>query len=416
METLTELVARITADATQLKAGLAGAEKSVQSFGQKFNSTISGLQAPLNRLSTSMLVIGTAITGMAVLSVKNFASMGSQLTNLAIKTGFSTTALSKLSYMAKINNTSIEGLEVGIRRMQSVLYDASKGSKEAAASLSAIGISVEDIIGLSPEQQFEAITNALADMEDQNTKVRVAQDLFSRSGTQLLPILEMGKEGMKAAGDEAQRLGVVMDTETAAGANKLDTSLKDIQVSLTGAANKIAQVLAPKVLDLAKKFTDIVVKVTEWIEKNPKLIDQIIEVGLKLAAFAVILKSVAMAMALVTAFTGPHGLAMILASIAAAGLAYVAIEGMAKAMQHTEGGVTKGYASGGIVTRPTLAMVGEAGPEAIIPLSSGGMGNTTLNFNIGTWMGDEVGIRRLSQTVLTYIREDLRRGVTSGVI
>ncbi len=43
-------------------------------------------------------------------------------------------------------------------------------------------------------------------------------------------------------------------------------------------------------------------------------------------------------------------------------------------------------AEGGIVTGPTLAMIGEAGPEAVIPLSrAGGMGmggsNVTINFN-----------------------------------
>ncbi len=43
-------------------------------------------------------------------------------------------------------------------------------------------------------------------------------------------------------------------------------------------------------------------------------------------------------------------------------------------------------AKGGIVTGPTLAMIGEAGPEAVIPLSrAGGMGmggsNVTINFN-----------------------------------
>jgi len=37
-------------------------------------------------------------------------------------------------------------------------------------------------------------------------------------------------------------------------------------------------------------------------------------------------------------------------------------------------------AEGGIVTRPTLAMVGEAGPEAVVPLDkAGGMGNITIN-------------------------------------
>lgn len=36
-------------------------------------------------------------------------------------------------------------------------------------------------------------------------------------------------------------------------------------------------------------------------------------------------------------------------------------------------------ADGGIVTRPTLAMIGEAGPEAVVPLSRGGYGGTTVN-------------------------------------
>lgn len=40
-----------------------------------------------------------------------------------------------------------------------------------------------------------------------------------------------------------------------------------------------------------------------------------------------------------------------------------------------------GYATGGIVTQPTMALVGEAGPEAIIPLNeAGAMGGITINF------------------------------------
>lgn len=39
------------------------------------------------------------------------------------------------------------------------------------------------------------------------------------------------------------------------------------------------------------------------------------------------------------------------------------------------------FAQGGIVTRPTLAMIGEAGPEAVVPLSRGGLGGITINVN-----------------------------------
>lgn len=45
-------------------------------------------------------------------------------------------------------------------------------------------------------------------------------------------------------------------------------------------------------------------------------------------------------------------------------------------------------AAGGIVTRPTLAMIGEAGPEAVVPLSgrNSAMGNT-YNINVNAGMG-----------------------------
>lgn len=41
-----------------------------------------------------------------------------------------------------------------------------------------------------------------------------------------------------------------------------------------------------------------------------------------------------------------------------------------------------GFADGGIVTRPTIALIGEKGPEAIVPLTQpGAMGGSTIHFN-----------------------------------
>jgi hypothetical protein len=52
-----------------------------------------------------------------------------------------------------------------------------------------------------------------------------------------------------------------------------------------------------------------------------------------------------------------------------------------------------GFAEGGVVTRPTLAMVGEKGPEAIIPLSQmGGMGGgVTVNVTGGISTSAQIG-------------------------
>lgn len=62
-------------------------------------------------------------------------------------------------------------------------------------------------------------------------------------------------------------------------------------------------------------------------------------------------------------------------------------------------------ADGGVVTRPTLAMVGEAGPEAVLPLGSraarhaqgGNVSGPTIHLHIGTVVGDQNGIRDLAE-------------------
>ena len=68
------------------------------------------------------------------------------------------------------------------------------------------------------------------------------------------------------------------------------------------------------------------------------------------------------------------------------------------------GGAIKGIpglAAGGIVTQPTLAMIGEGGPEAVIPLDrmGGGGGGITVNVMGGLSTGAEIG-----QAVVNAIR------------
>jgi SLT domain-containing protein len=59
----------------------------------------------------------------------------------------------------------------------------------------------------------------------------------------------------------------------------------------------------------------------------------------------------------------------------------------------------KAMATGGIVTSPTMALIGEAGPEAVIPLSKmGGMGGgVTINVNGGDPQSVVDALRRYMQ-------------------
>lgn len=65
------------------------------------------------------------------------------------------------------------------------------------------------------------------------------------------------------------------------------------------------------------------------------------------------------------------------------------------------------FASGGIVTQPTFAMIGESGPEAVIPLSgrAGGFGSVVINMN-GTYIG---GKRQLEEEIVNGLSRWSRR-------
>ena len=74
----------------------------------------------------------------------------------------------------------------------------------------------------------------------------------------------------------------------------------------------------------------------------------------------------------------------------------------------------KAFKYGGIVQTPTLGLVGEAGPEAIIPLSQydrGSSGEKSINFNFsGPVVTDEIMMSRWARSIMKYI--DKERGRT----
>ncbi len=88
------------------------------------------------------------------------------------------------------------------------------------------------------------------------------------------------------------------------------------------------------------------------------------------------------------------------------------------------------FQAGGIVRRPTLALVGEGGPEAIVPLSGGagrgseivplrggaesmpapGSGEINITIQAGAFMGSEADARQFARMIGRILQEDSRLG------
>jgi len=67
-------------------------------------------------------------------------------------------------------------------------------------------------------------------------------------------------------------------------------------------------------------------------------------------------------------------------------------------------------AAGGIVTRPTLAVIGERGPEAVVPL--GRNGGPSVNVTVNGWVGNDQDLARKLSVELSKMA---RRGDLLGI-
>ena len=100
-----------------------------------------------------------------------------------------------------------------------------------------------DLEGLSPERQFQVFANVLGNVEDASTMAALAQDVFGRAGTELLPLFQQGEEGMAALRQQAVDLGAVMSGDAAKSAADFKDAQNELMTALAGVFVEIGQVV-----------------------------------------------------------------------------------------------------------------------------------------------------------------------------
>ena len=145
------------ADDSKLVRGLRSAQAKLKAFG----TAVAGL-------GRKLAAVGAAVAAPLIASVKSFASAGSALLEMSRRTGISVERLAELKFAAEQTGVSIEDMETGIRRMQKAIVEAAKGSADAQRNLALLGLSLADLDGLSPDEQFRL--GGLGELVDESIK------------------------------------------------------------------------------------------------------------------------------------------------------------------------------------------------------------------------------------------------------
>ena len=238
---------------------------------------IEGTTAKAGGLSTKMkagiataakwgtaIAAGAAAAGAGVMKVAtNAAAAADEVDKMSQKIGLSKEGYQEWSYVMGQNGMDISSLQMGMKTLVTQMDGVISGSATSVEMFDKLGLSVTDANGALKDQEtmMNEVMIALADMPNGTEKARLANELFGRSGAELMPMLNQGSEAMIELTQRAHDLGLVMSDEAVNAGVVLGDTMDDVKQSLSMV-----------VTELGVKLMPIVQMALNWVIKNMPII------------------------------------------------------------------------------------------------------------------------------------------------
>lgn len=212
----------------------------------------------LKATATAFAAAGTAYAAFAVHQAKAAIDSADALSKQSKAVGIAVEDLSALNYAAELSDVSVEQLSGSLNKFNRIIDDSADGTGAGAEAFDALGISIKNADGTLKGNLdlVKEVADAFQEMPDGIQKSAIAQDLFGKSGTKLIPLLNDGSAGLAKMADEAARLGLIIDGDTAAAAEQFNDDLTRLQKQSDALGIAIATELLPSVTRITSAMVD----------------------------------------------------------------------------------------------------------------------------------------------------------------
>lgn len=253
----------VSASTGGLTAGLSRAGKSLRSFA----SSVSSLGSPLSALGAvarstfgqlALFSIAKGAIGTLQGMVSSAAEGVDQLSKLSRRLGTTYSELAGLKLAGDLAGVGIDSIATAMTKADVALVKAQGGSKQANAAFETLGLTAEQLAGMSGADRFEAIATAISRLPTEAERSAAAVALFGRSGAQLLPLFEGGASGIKQAREEAERFGLALTNAQGRNVEDMNDSFTRVGAAIQGVVQQVTAHLAPAITSIAQEFTNFV--------------------------------------------------------------------------------------------------------------------------------------------------------------
>lgn len=211
---------------------LRNAEQEANSFNstmQKVSDATGNMSKKFGDLADKTrglsLAAAGALAGMAGLAVKA-GKDADELNTLAKQTGIATDELQKMQYASDLIDVDVDTITGSLRKMKKNL----DSNTEAFENL---GVATKE------NGQFREITDifydtvaALGQIPNETERDIAAMEIFGKSADELAGIIDDGGASLKALGEEAENLGVIIPQDDLDRANELNDQLDKLKAEI----------------------------------------------------------------------------------------------------------------------------------------------------------------------------------------
>lgn len=242
IESTRQTLTRLESAANGTDDAVADVGDAAKKSGEKAEKASGGwtvLKGTLADLAASAIkTAASAISDTAQEMITGAAEYGDTIDKMSQKMGMSSDAYQEWDFVLQHCGASIESLKPAMK----TLATAAENGSDAFAKL---GLSQEQIAGMSQEQLFDATIAGLQNVTDETQRTYLAGQLLGKGATELGPLLNTSADDVADMRAQVHDLGGVMGSDAVKAAAAYQDSLQNMQYAFSGIKNNISGELLP---------------------------------------------------------------------------------------------------------------------------------------------------------------------------
>ena len=174
-----------------------------------------------------------------------------RVAKLSLRFGVDPQVLQRLGGAAQLSGGSIEDVAAAIQKVSKASVEAQQGTKSFQDSFAGIGISVDQLRGLKPDELFLLVADNISQLSSETEQAAASIELFGKSSGNIVPFIQLGRDGILELADGI----AVASRESFKAAEQISDSFDTLSQNLRSSVGDALNILNPFIQTVLKLAT-----------------------------------------------------------------------------------------------------------------------------------------------------------------